>query len=86
MALMYGKQTKKGPFGVILLISVNGILGSDEDFAAVYQSLKAVRNVLLDELDLINPNSRLISLVVIEGALVIIAGIGVFWYKRRRRQ
>ena len=23
MALMYGKQTKKGPFGVILLISVN---------------------------------------------------------------
>jgi len=65
------------------MISTNGILGSDNDFAAVYKSVKAIRNMLLYELDLIDPNARLNSLLLVEGALVLIAVRGLVMYKRR---
>ena len=86
MALMYCKQTEKGPFGVIILINANGILGSEDDFAAVYKIVKTVRNVLLYELGLIGPKARLMTWLLVSGVLVLIAVTGVFVYKRRQRK
>ncbi len=83
---MYCKQTDKGPFGVIILINANGILGSDDDFATVYKSVKTVRNVLLYELGLIGPKMRLMSWLLVAGVLVLISVTGVFMYKRHQRK